>query len=263
MTADRTSLGVIGYTGFVGGTICGQAEVNANYNSQNIEDIQGRSFETLVCAGAPGAKWKANRDAAADLASIDRLIGHLQTVNVDRFVLISTVDVFPKPTEVDEATLIDMAELEPYGRHRYHLELSARNMFPQASIIRLPGLFGTGLKKNFIYDLINGNALHLTHSESTFQFYDMSNLWQDIRQVITAGAPLVNLAVEPVKAADVARECFGLEFRNETDRPAVHYSVQTRLAAAFGRSGPYLYSAGYTFAEIRHFTHCNSKAGVA
>jgi hypothetical protein len=155
-----------------------------------------------------------------------------------------------------------MAELEPYGRHRYHLELSVRKMFPQASIVRLPGLFGTGLKKNFIFDLINGNALHLTHCDSTFQFYDMSNLWQDLRQVMTAGLPLVNLAVEPVTVADVARECFGLEFRNETDRPAVHYSMQTRLAAAFGCSGPYLYSAGYTLAEVRRFAHSNSKAGI-
>jgi nucleoside-diphosphate-sugar epimerase len=237
--------------------------VTGNYNSQNIEDIRGRTFDTLVCAGAPGAKWKANRDAAADLESINRLIANLRKVSADRFVLISTVDVFANPIEVDETSVIDAASLEPYGQHRHYLELSIRGMFPQASIVRLPGLFGTGLKKNFIYDLISGNAPHLTHYQSTFQFYYMSNLWYDIRQVMAAGLPLVNFAVQPVKAADIARECFGIEFQNETERPAVHYDMRTRMAAAFGRSGPYLYSAGYTFAEVRHFAHSASKVGAA
>jgi hypothetical protein len=79
---------------------------------------------------------------------------------------------------------------------------------------------------------------------------------------MTAGLPLVNLAVEPVKAADIARECFGIDFRNETESPAVHYDMRTRQAAAFGRSGPYLYSAGYTFAEVRRFAH-SWKMGAA
>jgi hypothetical protein len=263
MSGERISLGVIGATGFVGGTICRQAEVAGAYNSRNIEDARGRTFDTLVCAGAPGAKWKANRDADGDLENIERLIGNLREVTADRFVLISTVDVFANPVGVDEATMVDTVRLEPYGRNRYHLEESVRGMFPRVSIVRLPGLFGTGLKKNFIYDLLNGNALHLTHRESTFQFYDMTNLWKDIKQVLAADLPLANLAVEPIKAGEIARECFAIEFKNETERPPVHYDMRTGLAAEFGCSGPYLYSAGYTFRAVRRFAMSSWKAGAA
>lgn len=256
------SFAVIGYTGFVGSTICRQVTVAERYNSQNIEEIRGRTFDTVICAGAPGAKWKANRDAAADMENINRLVANLRQSRARQFVLISTIDVFPNPCEVDESSPIDAGKLEPYGSHRYYLERSVEMMFPQVTSVRLPGLFGTGLKKNFIYDLMNRNALHLTHHESTFQFYDMRNLWADVRTVMTAGLPLVHFATEPVKAGDVARRCFGLEFRNETEKPAVHYDMRTRLAAIFGRTPPYLYSAEDTFAQIIRFVHSRSELDV-
>jgi nucleoside-diphosphate-sugar epimerase len=256
------SLAVIGYTGFVGSTICRQADVTQKYNSQNIEDICGRSFDTVICAGAPGAKWKANQNAAADLESISRLIANLRRLQASQFVLISTVDVYTSACEVDEATAIDASILQPYGRHRYYLEVSVRAMFPNATIVRLPGLFGKGLKKNFVFDLINGNALHLTHHESTFQFYNMDNLWADISVATIAGLPLVNFATEPVKAGAVARQCFGTEFVNETEKPALHYDMRTQLATVFGRTGPYLYSAEYTFEQIHHFAHASQELSV-
>jgi len=245
------SLAVIGHTGFVGGTICKQANVTDCYNSTNIEEIRGRSFDLVVCAGAPGAKWMANQDPAADWDKVNRLLDNLQEARPRRVVLISTVDVYEDPCEVDEDSAIDLRRLEAYGRHRYWLERSVQASFPATHIVRLPGLFGTGLKKNFIYDLMNGNALNLTHHESRFQFYDMKNLWGDIDVVVRAGLPLVHFATEPVKAGDVAQQCFGVEFRNETAKPAVHYDMRTRFAAAFGRTGSYLNSAAYTLAQVR------------
>ncbi|MGH9631557.1 MAG: NAD-dependent epimerase/dehydratase family protein [Bryobacteraceae bacterium] len=256
------SLAVIGHTGFVGGTLCKQAPVTETYNSQNIEAIRGRSFENVICAGAPGAKWKANQDGPADLDNLRRLIANIRQVHADRFVLISTVDVYESPCQVDEETVIPGWMREPYGGHRYYLELSVREMFADALIVRLPGLFGPGLKKNFIYDLMHGNTLHLTHYASTFQFYDMGNLWADICQAMTAGLYLINLATEPVKAGDVAQHCFGIDFRNETTKPAVHYDMRTRHGAAFGRTGPYLYSADYTLEQITVFAGCTQRRAI-
>jgi nucleoside-diphosphate-sugar epimerase len=247
------SLAVIGCTGFVGSSICRQADVTAGYSSQNIEEIRKRAFDTIVCAGAPGVKWKANQDAGADLENIRRLIRNISEAQAARFVLISTVDVYCTPREVDEASPIDDQLLEPYGRNRHLLELSVRELFPSATIIRLPGVFGRGLKKNFIYDLLHENGLHLTHHASRFQFYDMSGLWDDIRMALAFRLPLVNFATEPVTAGDVARQCFGREFLNDTDRPPVHYDMRTRLAGAFGRRGQYIQTAEYTFEQIRHF----------
>ena len=31
------------------------------YNSSNIEEIKGQSFDNLICSGAPGTKWFADK----------------------------------------------------------------------------------------------------------------------------------------------------------------------------------------------------------
>jgi hypothetical protein len=56
---------------------------------------------------------------------------------------------------VDEETDIDTEGLLAYGLNRYRLECMVRERYPDALIVRLPGLFGRGIKKNFIYDYIN------------------------------------------------------------------------------------------------------------
>ena len=50
---------LIGYSGFVGGNLLRQRSFDACFNSSNIEAIAGRSFDLVVCAGAPAEKWKA------------------------------------------------------------------------------------------------------------------------------------------------------------------------------------------------------------
>ena len=44
-------------------------------------------------------------------------------------------------------------ELPAYGRNRLQLERWVREDFPAALIVRLPALYGKGLKKNCLYDL--------------------------------------------------------------------------------------------------------------
>jgi hypothetical protein len=177
----------------------------------------------------------------------------LKTIETGMFVLISTVDVYKQACGVDEFTPVDTHEMEPYGLHRFVLEQFVRQRFPAIRIVRLPGVFGRGLKKNLIYDLLNNNALHLTHSESVFQFYNLENLWKDLQIILENSEPLVNLIAEPVRAADVAERSFGIPFQNDNGRPAVSYDMRSRFAHLFGQVGPYMYSAEDTFEGIAHF----------
>lgn len=246
---------LIGATGFVGSTLRTQRSFSEFYASRNIETIAGRSYDLVVCAAAPAAKWQANQQPAADLANLQRLAAQLATISAERFVLISTVDVLRMPPAADETAVLDTARCDAYGRHRAWLEDMVRAQFAQHWIVRLPGLFGHGLRKNFLYDLLHHGASPWTDAASRFQFYDMARLADDLQLVETriAAGNTVHLATAPVQAAQIAREVFGLEFTQQTAAGPVDYDLRTIHAAHWGVDGPYLYDAAETMARLRTF----------
>lgn len=256
----RTAL--IGCTGFVGTTLLRQAQFDDGYNSKNIEDITGRHYDLVVCAGAPAVKWQANQQPQEDWANLQRLMNALQQVTASSFVLISTVDVYDPPVNVDEDTAIVPDNIHPYGKHRFLLEQFVQQQFAKHHIVRLPGLFGHGLKKNFIYDLMHTNCLHLTHCDSVFQFYDLAELWEHLMLVQKHAIPLINFATEPLSARELAAFCFGLEFQNETERPPVYYDMHTKFASLFRRKGKYITSKDETLSAICRFVQQPSRSAT-
>ena len=243
---------LIGSTGFVGGTLLRQTNFDEQFHSTDIETIRGRSYDVLTCAGAPAEKWKANKEPEGDRANIQRLVDCLRTVRAAHVVLISTVDVYPVPVDVDEETPIDPQAASAYGRHRYELEQFVRDRF-ETTCVRLPGLFGRGLKKNIIYDFLNHNAVDAICADSVFQFYHLERLWRDITAARTHGLGTVNFAVEPVSVRDVAREGFGLEFENPLAVNPARYDMRTKYATLLGGTVPYLASRYEVLAAIRGF----------
>jgi nucleoside-diphosphate-sugar epimerase len=234
---ERAAL--VGYTGFVGGNLLAQRGFDALYNSSNIEEIAGRSFDLIVCAGAPAEKWKANADPAGDLANIERLASAVTRASAKRVVLVSTVDVFGSPIGVDEQTPVSTEGLHAYGRDRRLLEERISAQF-DTTIARLPGLFGPGLKKNVIFDFLHDNDVQKIDSRGVFQFYDTTRLWNDLEIAMRNRLPLVHLATEPVSVADVARAAFNIEFDNRVAESPARYDMRTRHAALFGGENPYI-----------------------
>lgn len=146
---------LVGYTGFVGSNLYAAGDFDAVYNSKNIEEAFGTEPDLLVYAGLRAEKYLANNAPEKDMELIYQAEENISKINPKKLVLISTIDVFKVPNGVDETTKIDTVELHPYGYDRYQLEVWVRENYPDALIIRLPGLFGTNIKKNFIYDYIN------------------------------------------------------------------------------------------------------------
>jgi nucleoside-diphosphate-sugar epimerase len=249
---------LIGYTGFVGSNLARQANFDAFYNSANIHEIDGKRFSMVVCAGARAEKWRANQEPELDRANIEMLISHLECISAQTFILISTVDVYANPVSVYEDSPISMEGLSAYGKNRYRLEETASILFPHTVIIRLPGLFGTGLKKNFLFDILhNSNVLDLTHSESQYQFYGLDKIWADILAVVTNGLNLVNFATPPVSARQIALTCFDRDFSNKTSNMPVSYDMRTRFAEIFKHQGDYIWSLDEELAAIRLFAGSN------
>lgn len=248
----RESAALIGYTGFVGSNLLRRRPFDALFNSTNIEEIIGRTFDLVVCSGARAEKWLANAEPERDLDNIERLTGALCQVNARKLVLISTVDVFVNPVGVDEESPTPMEGLHAYGRNRRRLEQILSSRF-DASIVRLAGLYGRGLKKNAIYDLLHDNAVDKIDSRGVFQFYNIDRLWRDISIALDNDLPLVHLPPEPVSIADVARTAFGREFRNEIAASPARYDVRTRYAGLLGEEKWYVESKEDVLAGIAAF----------
>jgi hypothetical protein len=147
---------LIGHTGFVGSTLQQQFGFTHQYNRSNIKDIiAAPHFELAVCAAAPGSMFEANRQPEEDMARIASLMEHLRSLHARHFVLISSIAVLADfQYGADETSTRFETELA-YGRNRRVLERFCAERFSSCLIVRLPALFGNGLRKNFIFDLLN------------------------------------------------------------------------------------------------------------
>lgn len=223
---------VIGGSGFVGSHLL-RPGMDA-YTSTTIDSLRGKTYETIYCAGMPAEKWKANLNPAADRATMQILMDVLQTVTCSRFVLVSTVDVYdaglPQCEEPDVCA--NVYATHPYGAHRRELEEWALRTFPSTIIVRLPALFGPGLKKNALFDLLNGNRVHALRSHWVFQWYDVRWLRADIDRHIQKSHSIVNLVTPPVSLGLLQTLFFPETSLSSDPEPTVRYAVTSQYGYA-------------------------------
>jgi hypothetical protein len=146
---------LVGYTGFVGSNLVKALNFDFLYNSKNIRDAFGTKPDLLVYSGIRAEKFLANNDPDKDYQHIQDAFHNICKIDPKKIVLISTVDVYKTPVDVDESSNIETEGLHPYGMNRYLLEQMVLKSGIKALIVRLPGLYGENIKKNFIYDLIH------------------------------------------------------------------------------------------------------------
>ncbi len=300
---------LVGYTGFVGGNLAAQHNFSALYNSTNINSAFGTKPDLLIYSGVPAAKFLANSNEKADYNVCMNAFDNIVNISPKKLVLISTVDVFESPNGATEDTMPSTENAQAYGKNRALLEKAVREKFENALIIRLPGLFGKGLKKNFIFDFLtltpsmlkqekydelakeselvkksyekqaNGffalttaaknedreqlkcffeknsfNSLYFTHSRSYYQFYNLVNLFKDIKTAIDADILTLNVATQPVCASEIYEKLTGgQKFENEMNTAPVFYDMHTKHSGAFGTSGTYLYTKEQVLCDICNF----------
>ena len=231
---------LIGYTGFVGSNIANQKKFDFYYNSKNIEEIKGKSFDLLVCAGARSIKWKANKLPKQDYQEIQKLIFHLDSCYFKKIVLISTIAVYDNPAD------------NTYGQNRLYLETYIKNKFSNVTIIRLPALFGKGLKKNAIYDMINNKYDYLPNLKSKFQYYYLNNLWKDIEIALKNKLSVLNISPEPVLFSKIFN-LFKIKNLDLTEAPVVNENMKTKYAYLWNKDGDYIYTSDQAIQDLKNF----------
>nr|WP_317378936.1 NAD-dependent epimerase/dehydratase family protein [uncultured Faecalimonas sp.] len=172
----NTKMSLVGYTGFVGSNIYSTGHIDYVYNSKNIINAFGTSPDCLIYSGLRAEKYIANKFPEKDFDSVLNAINNIKQINPHRLVLISTIDVYDRPKDVYEDTEIKISHLAPYGKNRLYFENWVENNFSEYLIVRLPGLFGENIKKNFIYDFINKIPRLLTSDKLS----ELKNINQEI-----------------------------------------------------------------------------------
>jgi hypothetical protein len=246
---------LIGHSGFVGSNLARQAPFSHRFNSCNFRDMRNQRFDTVVCAGVTAVKWKANQEPEADWNGISALIDELATVTAARFILISTVDVYPDPALAQDEDAKPAAHNHAYGLHRLRLEEFVEGKFPNCSIVRLPALFGPGLKKNVIFDLIHNNQVGRINPRGIFQWYPLRRLAQDLETVDRLRLGLVNLVTQPISTRSILDRYFPDRAVDEAATTTPAYAIRTRHAALLGGGDGYIMDAPAVLAELGNFLH--------
>ncbi|MBQ7859282.1 MAG: sugar nucleotide-binding protein [Faecalibacterium sp.] len=144
---------LVGSTGFVGGNLAAKGNFTRQYHSTDVHLGFGANNDLVVYAGVPAAMFLANADPEADLAIMRTARENIRNLNPKQLVLISSICVYADSRGKTEADLPAADGLPAYGANRLQLEQWVREDRPDALIVRLPALYGLGLKKNFLYDL--------------------------------------------------------------------------------------------------------------
>jgi nucleoside-diphosphate-sugar epimerase len=197
---------LIGYTGFIRLNLLKYVKFDYLFNSKNINDIKNKNFDTIYFCGLPAEKWKINNEPYKDLENINNIITLLNTVKTNKFILISTIDVYEnQDVQNDENTDFLFKTNNHYGKHRYLFEKYVIGTFKNSHILRLPALFGNGLKKNVLYDLLNNNQVQKISVNTLFQWYNVNDIYKNINYVIENYIKIINLFFEPVETMEILK----------------------------------------------------------
>jgi len=223
---------LIGYSGFVGGNLIEHMlEYTEFYNSSNINEMKNKEYDIIYCTGVYAEKWRVNKYPEDDILNINKLKDVLKTVKCKKFILISTIDILDSSYSQYEIQLdiIDNKYAEHnYGRHRKSMEEWSQTIFKNhCYIFRLPALFGKGLKKNALYDLINNNNIHLLRSHWSFQWYNIEWLFNDINKYVSKDIQIVNLVTTPIKLGTIQKLFFPDKVISDISDNIVDYKIQS------------------------------------
>jgi sugar phosphate isomerase/epimerase len=228
--------GIVGYTGFVGSNLLQFYKFDYFYNSKNFHEAENMEFDELFFCGVPAVKWYANKFPEEDVNVIQNIKSILKNVKAKKIILISTIDVYEYTnSKVDEDYDCDIFNNHPYGVNRYLFEDFVKKQFDNYHIIRLPALFGKGLKKNIIYDLLHNNQIENISKDTIFQWYDLNWLKNDIDIVIQNNIQICNLFTEPLSSLEIVK-LFDYPIEDFKNKSKLVYNIKTKHSNLFHSS---------------------------
>lgn len=259
---------IVGYTGFVGSNLLQFIKFDHFYNSLNISEMIDKVYDKVYFCGIPAVKYYANKYPEEDFKTIETIKNIIRTIKCNKFILVSTIDVYENPNDdmfefnLNEDYECDYRNNHAYGSNRYLFELFVKETFVDYHIVRLGSLFGKGLKKNIIYDLINNNQIQNIPLNSFFQWYYLNRLGNDINIIINNNIRTCNLFSEPVLTRHIVElfckiyspsNEFAIEYLNANPKQII-YNVKTKYCSSFdSQINDYIMDANTVLYDLENY----------
>lgn len=235
---------ILGGNGFVGSAftrvLTGLERPFAVITRANYDSFIGKSCDIFINANGNSKKFVAADDPKQEFqASVASVRNSLVDFKFKKYIFLSTSDVYPDCSSPDltrEDSAIDIARQSPYGFHKYLAEQCVRHAAPEWLVIRQGGFVGPGLKKNAVFDIMNGGKLWV-HRDSRFQFIHTDDSAKAILSLADAGIAneIINVtATGTISVAEIMALARRAVPSPEDAKPQV-YEISTEKASRWLR----------------------------
>ena len=222
------SISLIGYSGFVGQQLIKDygRQIGNIYNSKNIKHLPDMYHDTIIIAAPSAVKWQANKNPKEDLAKVQKLIDALLKTSVSNVIHISTCDVFDYSKGNRNFELDQEFSDQPYSKHRRMLEEAVQTL--NSHILRLPTIYGEGMKKNILFDLLTKNYDYLdtVNPYNRLQWINVTYIKPIIDYVIKEDIKILNVATQPIANKDIF-DLFNYRSKSLATKPDIVYDMKT------------------------------------
>jgi nucleoside-diphosphate-sugar epimerase len=169
---------VIGANGFVGSAFVRLLKARPGIDlvpvtRQTYAQLHGLESDVVVDAAGNSKKFLADKNPAAEFeASVTHRLRTLLDFPAKLQLHVSSVDIYndlTSPATSREDRPVDISRSSRYGAHKFLAEQLVRHYASRWLIVRLGGMVGPRLRKNPVYDILQGEPLRI-HPESQYQF---------------------------------------------------------------------------------------------
>lgn len=225
---------ILGGRGFVGSAfarVCqAQGRPYAILDRQNYAQSVGQACDIFINANGNSKKFMAQQDPLGEFdASVRSVRASLVDFKYRCYVYLSSCDVYPDcstPATTAEDQSIEITQQSPYGFHKYLAEQCVRHAARPWLIVRFGGFVGPGLKKNPIYDILNGGPLWLD-PESELQYMHTNRAAEIVLHLLDRGVhnEIMNVCGRGVICLREVITLVGREVPVQPGSPKVRYET--------------------------------------
>jgi nucleoside-diphosphate-sugar epimerase len=235
---------VLGGKGFYGQAFCrvldSLGREHRAITRENYHEYRGHSCDVLINANGNSSKILARRKPLEDFElSVKSVRASLVDFQFHTYLYLSSIDVYPNASpgaETHEEARLPAGEQSDYGFHKHLAEQCVQHGAQRWLIARLGGAVGPGLKKNALFDIVQGGPLWLD-PESRLQFLATDDAARLVLALLHAGIrqEIYNVCGEGTIALSEAIERRGKPVHVTPGSPRVHMEINIQKLLRFGQ----------------------------